>query len=124
MKKSKYKSLFIFCLALMIFAGLTCVCAQDMDNTNSTEIDDDISLEDETLSANDEDTLADGETFNDLQKILDNASSGSTVTLDKDYTSSGSEITIFKSLTIDGKSHTLDANGSSRILLADRKSVV
>ena len=55
--------------------------------------------------------------FGDLQDLIDKASSGDIIILDKDYKNTGSEshITIDKPLTIIGNGHVLDADKVSRI---------
>ena len=55
--------------------------------------------------------------FSDLQDIIDDASDGDVIILDKDYKNTGSEnnITISKSLTIIGNGHVIDGNKESRI---------
>lgn len=118
MKSNRYKSLILFFLVLMIFAGLTCVCAQDINDTDTSGSDGNIILDDiddEILSADNDEILADVGTFSELQNIIDNAEIGSTVILDKNYTSSGEALHI-SDITLDGKNHYLDGNKSSRIL--------
>jgi len=60
--------------------------------------------------------MTDG-TFAELQTLINNASNGDTITLDKNYKNSGSEtyITINKDITIDGDGYTIDADLKSRI---------
>lgn len=56
--------------------------------------------------------------FGDLQDIIDAATAGDIISLDKDYKNSGSEsaISISKNLTIIGNGHILDADGESAII--------
>ena len=55
--------------------------------------------------------------FGDLQDLIDEASSGDIIVLDKDYKNAGSEskIDIRKPLTIIGNGHVIDADGKSMI---------
>lgn len=73
--------------------------------------------QEEILTATDED---DG-TFTALQKKIDNAKDGDTITLDRDYTYdegfSKRGIQIKKDLTINGNGHTLNGLSQSRIIL-------
>ena len=61
----------------------------------------------------------DGNSFSDLQKLVDDAEPESTIVLDRDYTHddriSSYGIIIYKPLTIDGNGHALDAESKSRI---------
>ncbi|KZX11142.1 bacterial Ig-like domain protein [Methanobrevibacter oralis] len=56
-------------------------------------------------------------TFKDLQKLINNAKPGDTITLNKDYAykKGDSEILINKALTINGKNHKIDGKSSTRI---------
>lgn len=75
------------------------------------------SSQEEILTAADED---DG-TFTALQKKIDNAKDGDTITLDRDYTYDEGfgkrGIQIKKDLTINGNGHTLNGLSQSRIIL-------
>lgn len=56
--------------------------------------------------------------FGDLEKLIDDAKSGSTIVLDRDYINDDYDddgIKIKKDITIDGQGHTLDAHYKSRI---------
>ena len=56
--------------------------------------------------------------FGDLEKLIDDAKSGSTIVLDRDYINDDYDddgIKIKKDITIDGQGHTLDGNYKSRI---------
>lgn len=72
-------------------------------------------------SEEDTNTFIDDGSFTALQKIIDYAKSGSTISLDKDYKYdegfSTRGIKIDKDLTINGNGHTLDGLSKSRILL-------
>ena len=66
--------------------------------------------------------------FTSLQNMINNASEGSTITLDMDYLynqgfDSGG-IVISKPLTIDGNNHSIDANSRSRIFRINSDNVV
>lgn len=84
--------------------------------TDNATIDDDIKQTDEVLVAVENDTAIG--TFTQLSELIDNASEGAVLELDKDYKYSGGSnevIVIEKPVTIDGKGHILDGNNSSRI---------
>ena len=103
----------------VILFSIACVSASDVNDTlaSSDEI--------QVIEANEtpQDTLAvsDDGTFSSLQDKINNASEGSTITLDRDYTYDEgfkkSGITISKDLTIDGKGHTLNGKSQSRIFM-------
>ncbi|WP_458403202.1 hypothetical protein [Methanobrevibacter sp.] len=116
MKLNKFKSLAILCFMLMIFAGISCVSAEDINETSP-----DIVLEDEG------DVLGmmpeDGD-FYYVQEKIDNAESGAKILLSRDYTGSGEAITVDKSLTIDGNGHTLDAKGLSHVFAVEADNVI
>ncbi|WP_407379598.1 Ig-like domain repeat protein [Methanobrevibacter sp.] len=107
------KILFLLCLILFI-VSLACVSAAD--NADQTLSDDTLSV-----SLNDVEILksADGGTFDDLQKKIDDADEGSTVYLENNYTydgdSEGGGVDISKSITVNGNGYTIDGNHFSRI---------
>ena len=112
----KSKIIFI-CMLLLISCSLSCVMAADVDNSTQdagnvdfAAADIDEIVKDDYLAAADNDNLtASAGTFDELQGIVNNASAGSTVTLDRDYNgTSAKHVTISKSLTIDGNGHTID----------------
>lgn len=106
MKFNKTKSLVILFFMLMIFAGMSSISAQDINETSQDIVLDDQS---EALSM-----MPSDDDFYYIQEEIDNAESGDKITLSKDYVGSGYEITVDKVLTIDGNGHTLDAKGLSR----------
>ena len=77
---------------------------------------DDVYTKDEVYTKTEADNLNCG-TFEELQTLINNATSGSILVLEKDYkntTGSVSQITIDKSLIIVGNNHVIDANGKGR----------
>ena len=103
----------------------------DSDDSLSASLDDeiieDVNTEEEgdVLSSSQEeiltDTFVDDGSFTALQKKIDDASNGATITLTKDYTYdegfSKRGIKIDKDLTINGNGHTLNGLSKSRIFL-------
>ena len=69
MKWNKFKSLILFCLILMIFLGLSCVSAQDANET-SQDLEDGIDLDVDVISMSDDDILTDDGSFSELQAML------------------------------------------------------
>ena len=116
MKLNKLKSLVIFFLLLMIFAGISSISAQDVNETSQDIVLDDLS---EALGM-----MPSDDDFYYVQEEIDNAESGDKITLSRDYTGSGDEITVDKSLTIDGNGHTLDAKGLSHVFTVQADNVV
>ena len=97
------KLLFLICLILFIFTVSSVSAADDLNQT----IDEDVFI------------VGEG-TFSELQEIISNAQSGSTVNLDKDYVydeDNGFEGIIIsnKEIIINGNGHTLDGNHTTRI---------
>ncbi|MBO5152313.1 MAG: hypothetical protein J6B73_09175 [Methanobrevibacter sp.] len=94
-------------IILMIFIlSLTCVSASDDVN--------------ETLEISDvnDDVIADAGTFSALQNKINNAPSGSTISLDNDYTYNydfDDFLYIEKTLTINGNGHTIHGLGQTKI---------
>ena len=135
------KTTLIACLIICLFA-MTSVCAGDANDTamasddlNQEELsdvmaaaNDDNAIEktdnEEIISSDDED---DG-TFSALEKKINDAAAGSTITLNRDYewdsnfTKESIEIT--KALTIDGQGHTLDAKQKSRMFHIKSSNVI
>ncbi|WP_296889773.1 right-handed parallel beta-helix repeat-containing protein [uncultured Methanobrevibacter sp.] len=130
-------TLLLLLVALTIFVTLGTISATDVNN-DSAAIDggviygkfyqdnDSIAVENfensnNNISFSDKEILGsagDG-TFTDLQKMINNARAGSTISLEKNYIYnqgfSTDGITINKALTINGNGHTIDASGQSRI---------
>ena len=97
------KLLFLICLILFIFTVSSVSAADDLNQT----IDEDVFI------------VGEG-TFSELQEIISNAQSGSTVNLDKDYVydeDNGFKGIIIsnKEIIINGNGHTLDGNHTTRI---------
>lgn len=113
-----YKKFFTALCLIIFFASILCVAAEDVNETQMLSDSDDVIVEssqDEVLGDEDDGT------FTSLQKKIDDAEEGSTITLDRDYAYdegfSTRGIKIDKNLTIDGKGHTLDGLSKSRIFI-------
>ena len=128
------RSLLVFCLIICVLFGVSFVSASDANDTvmasgdtnqviEGTNVEqaitsaDDVNDKEIRESSDDEDVLSDGAgTFTDLQKIIDDAQSGSTITLQKGYTYDENFTTdgilIDKELTINGNGHNI--NGLSK----------
>ena len=100
----------------MIFAGISCISAQDVNETSQNIVFEDQS-DDLSIMPNDDD-------FYYIQEEIDNAESGDKILLSKDYVGYGDAITVDKSLTIDGNGHTLDAKGLSHVFTVEADNVV
>ena len=106
----------------LIFLSISVVSAQDnatseidlSENTTILEVEADDRL---NVEMNKSDLKGSTSTFTDLQNIINGASSGSTITLNKDYTYvfGDNAIIINKPLTIDGKNHVLNGRLATRI---------
>ena len=116
MKFNKFKSLALLFLMLMVFAGLSCISAQDINETSQ-----DIVFENQSDALS---MMPDDDDFYYIQEEIDNAESGDKILLSKDYVGSGDAITVDKSLTIDGNGHTLDAKGLSHVFTVNADNVV
>lgn len=130
------KKVIALTILLCIFFSISCVVASDVNDTEiaAYENEDVIasypqevvsSGEDELIASSQEDLISsEGQaTFTDLQNIISSASSGDTISLDRDYTydegfNEGRGIVILKDLTINGNGHTLNGLSKSRILFA------
>ena len=77
-------------------------------DANVTDTADDVLA----VESADEDAIAESPgTFDDLQSLVDNAVSGDTLYLDKDYSRTvNHKIRIYKAITIDGQGHTMDSD--------------
>lgn len=111
------KRVYIFLLVLIIMSICisSAVCAQDLNSTDEMKMTDDTNLE-----INQEDTLSttyrvSGNTFEDIQKAVDGAKNGDTISLSGKYSGKGSMIKINKTLTIEGNGATLDGNSKSKM---------
>lgn len=115
----------IFIMLILILFTLSAVSAADNSTTDVVgleEADDEpISIEKTQIieKTENDDVLKDGNnSFSDLEKLIDDAKSGSTIVLDRDYINDDYDddgIKIKKDITIDGQGHTLDGNYKSRI---------
>ena len=112
------------CLIILLF-GVVNVTASDLNDTVVTS-DDEVQILEQVnetaIETTENDVLSEDDgTFSALQKKIDDAENGTTITLDKDYSYdngfSNRGIVIDKDLTIDGNGHTLDGAGQARILL-------
>lgn len=131
-EKILFKKRYLFLLIFVCLFVISTVSAQEIsDETisyDSSLMTDSVSEYDLSMPLSDEEIQgsADNGTFSDLQKKINNADAGSTITLENDYKyDSGfptEGITINKTLTINGNGHVIDALGQSRIfLLIQRK---
>ena len=116
MKFNKFKSLALLFLMLMVFAGLSCISAQDINETSQ-----DIVFENQSDALS---MMPSDDDFYYIQEEIDNAESGDKILLSRDYVGSGDAITVDKSLTIDGNGHTLDAKGLSHVFTVNADNVV
>ena len=107
----KSKIIFI-CMLLLISCSLSCAMAADADNStqDAGNVDLATASNDNNLAIADNDNLtASTGSFDELQNIVNHASKGSTIILDKDYDGSyNKHVTLSKALTIDGNGHTID----------------
>ena len=130
------KTLIILSLLLIFCISLGAVSATDNDNINIDDVsiqDNDISvIEINTVSTTDNEgkiseLSADSGDFAELQRTIDQASSGSTLYLTKNYKfSSGKKdgVSITKALTIDGQGHTINGSGTARAFYVNCDNVV
>ena len=109
----KRKILILFCLIALIFS-MADVSAADANQT--------IFLDTSILGS------VDGGTFTELQDKINNAESGSTITLENNYTYDDSfkesYISITKNITVDGNGYTIDAKNASGIFYINATNVV
>ena len=143
------KTLLVFCLIICVLFCVSSVAAGDVnyeaiasENQNvienqdpvaaseaTTEVDNE-KIESDVISSSNEEILntKDNGTFTTLQKKIDDASEGSTITLENDYVydegfdTKGIQIT--KSIIINGNGHTLDGLKMSRIFEVKSKEIV
>ncbi len=112
------KKILIFSLFLIFLFCINTVYAEDIEDNTITHANNN-----ETIILNDV-----SGTYTELKTLIDNANSGDTITLDKNYTYNTANdnslaatgILINKELTIDGNGYTL--NGNNMIRLFDIKS--
>ena len=111
------KTMVIFTLMLSILFAMSYVAASDVNDTCMANVEDDV------IEQTFEDSLVAKSqgTFSELQKKIDNASAGDTITLEKNYVYdegfNKDGIVIGKDLTINGNGHTINGLSKSRILL-------
>lgn len=128
------KILILICLILFIFSVVSVSATEDVNQTADDNADD-LVVSDDTLSvslSDDEISAKDDGTFTALQEKIDNAQTGSTITLMNDYLRDSdkdpNKITIDKALTINGNGHKIDADGyyssQSRIFYITSSGVV
>ena len=127
------KKIFILGLILLFFFSSTCVFANDINETSLTS-DNEISVvqnanNEVILNLSENDLLETGDgTFTELQNKINNASEGSTITLENNYVyddgfdSEG--IAISKNLTIQGNGYSIDALKKSRIFKITGSNIV
>ena len=113
----KFKKIFLTLCIIFFLISIVGVSASDLNDTiASTEDNDMIESAQDTILCDDDDG-----TFTALQKKINEAESGSTISLDRDYVyDDGFDkrgIEIDKDLTINGNGHTLDGLSQSRIIL-------
>jgi len=139
--KTKNKLLITLTVFLILFVLIGSASAAD-DNTTTLSQDTDKEINQDEIStgnldsslifkSNDENTTlkestVENRTFDDIQKVIDDAKKGDTIELMGEYNGSGDDITIDEDdLTIIGKEGAiLDAQDQSRILTIDAKGVI
>ena len=101
------------------------------DTLSLSSIEDVNQTSDDTLSVSENINVIsakDDGTFTALQKKIDDAPEGSTITLENDYKNDGGSfydgIVINKQLTINGNGHTIDGCGNSRIFYLKGKNII
>ena len=127
------KRILILALVMLTLVSMASVCASDVNETEiasgdtnqvieESGMDDNLAIgEDEAIAQTDNEAISekDDGTFTALQNKIKNATSGSTITLENDYTyDEGFKtdgISIGKGLTINGNGHFIDALSKSRI---------
>ena len=118
------EGLIIICVIFILFS-ITSVSAGDVNTTTITSSDDTQIVEntdDEIITSSQKEIVnTNPGTFEELQHVINLAPTGSTITLDKDYTYSGKlnkfGIILTKDITIDGNGHTLNGLSQSRIFM-------
>ena len=110
----KIKHVFIVLLAVLLLCSMTCVSALDNDeNTLNHEIGVNIADESNKL----ESSIGGGNTFDELEDIVENANPGDIIDLNNDYycsqTNDTEGIYIFDNVTINGHGYFFDGNGSN-----------
>ena len=129
----RYKKILLaICIVTCILFTVSSAVASDVDDTaiskdNTTNIAEENDLEITASSLNDDIIGDDANTFTELQKKINEADEGATITLDRDYAyddgfdTNGIEIS--KPITIDGNNHVLDGKSKSKIFRSEGSSV-
>ena len=122
-----------FTILLIFFILLCCIGSVNASSNHTMESCDDSSdnminavVEENMIdSGESEDTLNENPTydFNDLQKIIDNASEGSVIKIDGSYKGSTNYISINKPLTIEGNNTLFDGCGLDEIYFISSANV-
>ncbi len=124
---------YLFLIIFVCLFTISAVSAEEIGNEtisyDSNLMAESVSEYDLSMFLSDEEIQgsADNGTFTDLQKKIDDAYAGSTITLENDYKYnsgfSSEGISINKTLTIDGNGHVIDALGQSRIFFINSTKV-
>ena len=130
------KKRYLFLILIVCLFAISAVSAAEISNETNMVANDDSSLIVESVN---EDTLsvslseekiqgsADNGTFTALQKKIDDASEGSIINLENNYTYdsefSNETITINKTLTINGNGYVIDALNQSRIFSINSQTI-
>ena len=119
----KFKKIMFVGIFLLAILAMGAVSASDVNSTENMIMQDEISIDGQTeyLAAAQQNVLeTDDGTFTALQDKINNVGSGSTITLENDYTyDDGFDtqgIKISRSIVLDGNGHTLNGLSKSRIL--------
>ncbi|WP_407415423.1 Ig-like domain-containing protein [Methanobrevibacter sp.] len=128
-----FKKRYLFLIIFVCLFVISTVSAEEISNEtisyDSSLMTDNVSEYDLSISSSDKEIQrsADNGTFTDLQKKINNADVGSTITLENDYKYTSEfpteGISINKTLTIDGNGHIIDALGQSRIFFINSTKV-
>lgn len=116
------KNLIIICLIFCVLFSISSVTASDVNETAIANEDEQIIEEtnaDEILETDDG-------TFTALQEKINNVASGSTITLENDYSYDAkfnSSVEINKPLVINGNNHVIDGLYSSRLFIVSSENV-
>ena len=123
------RKLIIVAIFLVSLLAVSAVSANETNATDEAVIGEDNAINEVSADVLQEDILseADDGTFTALQKKIDDAQEGATITLENDYTydrgSDAGYVLITKDLTINGNNHILDGSDKSRILSIQSGSV-
>ena len=128
MPKINKKSMALLILCIFIFVSISSVFASEMDNNTcigDADFNEALEIGDSpTKDVMSENGSCDGNTFNDLNKDLENLKPGKTISLDKDYvfnhtSDAGNRIINIAAnhIEIDGKGHTIDGGGENGAIL-------